>query len=240
MSQITGNDDDRTEARFPNLLNQVKMQIAVSALRKAQDNYNAKLNTAIAEATRDADLDVAQYMCQMLPVTNGSVIGATTNMPTDIGLSKPYSIATTNMPTDIGLSKPYSISYEVARGLNANMLAMGGSSSRATSQSGVLDTTAGSSQAAEIINSFTGLGSNRVKTELPGGTREMWSLFSRETRICHYCVSTITKTCSSSSKKGFLGICSSSSKKGFLGIGASNSMECTESEPIEECRDIQM
>ena len=211
MSQITGNDDDRTEARFPNLLNQVKMQIAVSALRKAQDNYNAKLNTAIAEATRDADLDVAQYMCQMLPVTNGSVIGATTNMPTDIGLSKPYSI-----------------SYEVARGLNANMLAMGGSSSRATSQSGVLDTTAGSSQAAEIINSFTGLGSNRVKTELPSGSREMWSLFNRDTRVCHYCTSTVTKSCSSSSKKG------------FLGIGASNSMECTESEPIEECRDIQM
>ena len=42
------------------------MQIAVSALRQAQDNYNAKLNTAIAEATRDADLDVAQYMCQKM------------------------------------------------------------------------------------------------------------------------------------------------------------------------------
>ena len=171
----------------------------------------AKLNTAIAEATRDADLDVAQYMCQMLPVTNGSVIGATTNMPTDIGLSKPYSI-----------------SYEVARGLNANMLAMGGSSSRSTSGTSVLDTTAGTSEMAELVNSFTGLGSNRVKTELPSGSREMWSLFNRDTRVCHYCTLTVTKSCSSSSKKG------------FLGIGASNSMECTESEPIEECRDIQM
>ena len=180
-------------------------------MRQAQDNYNAKLNTAIAEATRDADLDVAQYMCQMLPVTNGSVIGATTNMPTDIGLSKPYSI-----------------SYEVARGLNANMLAMGGSSSRSTSGTSVLDTTAGTSEMAELVNSFTGLGSNRVKTELPSGSREMWSLFNRDTRVCHYCTLTVTKSCSSSSKKG------------FLGIGASNSMECTESEPIEECRDIQM
>lgn len=211
LSQITGNDDDRTEARFPNLLNQVKMQIAVSALRQAQDNYNAKFNTAVSEAARDATTDVAQYMCQMLPTTGGIIIGGTSNMPEDVGLAEPYSI-----------------SYEVARGLDANMLAMGGATSRSTSGTSVLDTTAGASELAELVNAFTGLGSNRVRTELPSGSREMWSLFNRDTRVCHYCTSTVTKSCSSVNKKG------------FLGIGATNQMDCVESEPVEECRDIQM
>ena len=107
LSQITGNDDDRTEARFPNLLNQVKMQIAVSALRKAQDNYNAKLNTAIAEATRDADLDVAQYMCQKMAENGGT--------------------STVGVETRTTLAPPYSISYEVGVGLTADELTQGGS-----------------------------------------------------------------------------------------------------------------
>ncbi|MFQ6744624.1 MAG: hypothetical protein ACLRFN_01430, partial [Alphaproteobacteria bacterium] len=46
LSQITGDKGAKTEARFPNLLNQVKMQIAISALRQAQDNYNKKYNEA--------------------------------------------------------------------------------------------------------------------------------------------------------------------------------------------------
>ena len=107
LSQITGNDDDRTEARFPNLLNQVKMQIAVSALRQAQDNYNAKLNTAIAEATRDADLDVAQYMCQKMAENGGT--------------------STVGVETRTTLAPPYSISYEVGVGLTADELTQGGS-----------------------------------------------------------------------------------------------------------------
>ena len=70
LSQITGKENQKTTARFPNLLNQVKMQIASSALRQAQDNYNEKLNYEIAEATKNASVDLAQYMCQMLPYNN--------------------------------------------------------------------------------------------------------------------------------------------------------------------------
>ena len=209
LSQITGNEGEMTSGRFPNLLNQVKMQIAASALRQAQDNYNNKLNTAIAEATRDASADLAQYMCQMLPTTGGVVLGG--------------------LDVDTPLTEPYSISYDVGAGLDNSMLVQGaGRTASATGGTATLDTTAGASKASEIINSFTGLGSNRVKIELPSGTREMWSLFNRETRICHYCTSTVTKSCESISKKG------------FLGIGAKNELKCTESEPVEKCEDIVM
>ena len=209
LSQITGNEGEMTSGRFPNLLNQVKMQIATSALRQAQDNYNNKLNTAIAEATRDASADLAQYMCQMLPTTGGVVLGG--------------------LDVDTPLTEPYSISYDVGAGLDNSMLVQGaGRTASATGGTATLDTTAGTSKAAEIINSFTGLGSNRVKIDLPSGTREMWSLFNRETRTCHYCTSTITKSCESISKKG------------FLGIGAKNELKCTESEPVEKCEDIVM
>ena len=209
LSQITGEEGESTTGRFPNLLNQVKMQIAASALRQAQDNYNNKLNQAIAEATKDASADLAQYMCQMLPTTGGVVLGG--------------------LDVDTPLTTPYSISYDVGSGLDNSLLVQGaGRGIGATSGTASMDTTAGTSQAAEIINSFTGLGSNRVKIDLPSGTREMWSLFNRETRTCHYCTSTITKSCESISKKG------------FLGIGAKNELKCTESEPVEKCEDIVM
>ena len=210
LSQITGDAGERTTGRFPNLLNQVKMQIAMAALRQAQDNYNTKLNTAVAEATRNASTDLAQYMCQMLPTTNGSVLGGATDV-------------------DTPLTAPYAISYEVGAGLDNSLLVQGaGRSSGATSGVAVQDTTAGTSKAAELVNSFTGLGSNRVKVELPSGTREMWSLFNRETRTCHYCTSTVTKSCQSIVKKG------------FLGIGAKNELKCEESAPVEKCEDIEM
>ena len=209
LSQITGEKNASTTGRFPNLLNQVKMQIAVSALRQAQDNYNTKLNYEIAEATKNASTDLAQYMCQMLPTTGGAVLGGT--------------------DVDTPLTKPYAISYDVGAGLDNSMLIQGaGRTASATGGTATLDTTAGASKASEIINSFTGLGSNRVKIELPSGTREMWSLFNRETRICHYCTSTVTKSCESISKKG------------FLGIGAKNELKCTESDPVEKCEDIVM
>ena len=209
LSQITGNEGEMTSGRFPNLLNQVKMQIATAALRQAQDNYNNKLNTAIAEATRDASVDLAQYMCQMLPTTGGVVLGG--------------------LDVDTPLTEPYSISYDVGAGLDNSVLVQGaGRSSNAISDTAVMDKTAGSGKFAEVVNSFTGLGSNRVKVELPSGTREMWSLFNRDTRTCHYCTSTITKSCESVSKKG------------FLGIGAKDELKCTESEPVEKCEDIVM
>ncbi len=209
LSQITGNAGEKTSARFPNLLNQVKRQIAVSALRQAQDNYNKKLNTAVGDASKDASVDLAQYMCQMLPHTNGNVLGSS--------------------QVDTPLTVPYAISYEVGAGLSLAALTQGGGRVQTqNSEKAVMDSTAGASKAAEFVNSFTSMGSDKVRIELPGGTREMWSLFSRETRTCHYCTSTITKSCKSVSKKG------------FLGIGAKKTLECTESEPVEKCEDIKM
>ena len=207
LDQITGKKE-KTSARFPNLLNQVKMQIAVSALRQAQDNYNKKLNEEITKAAKDASADIAQYMCQMMPVNGGATIG---------GVS-----------ATVSLTAPYAISYDVGAGLDNSMLAQGGRGSSSTSGTAIMDSTVGASKFSEAVNSFTGLGSNKIKVSLPGGTREMWSAFNRDTRMCHFCTSTITKKCTSVSKKG------------FLGIGAKNEMNCEESEPVEKCEDIQM
>ncbi len=211
LSQIMGKkaEKKKTDARFPNLLNQVKMQIAVSALRQAQDNYNKKYNDAVAEAMRDSDVDIAQYMCQMLPTNNGAT----------------YGLAAGAGET---LSVPYAISYEVSSGLNSKMLASGGRGSSATSSDAGIDTTAGSSKFGDVVDSFTGLGRNKVKTNLGSGTREMWSTFNRETRICHFCTSTVTKSCTSVNHKG------------FLGIGSKNDLDCKESAPVEKCEDIPM
>ncbi len=208
LSQITG-QEGKTEARFPNLLNQVKMQIANSALRQAQDNYNKKYNEAVAEAMRNSDVDIAQYMCQMLPTNNGATYGLKAG-------------------TGETLSVPYAISYEVSSGLNSKLLASGGRGGSATLRDALIDTTIGASANADVVDSFTGLGRNRVKTSLGSGTREMWSTFNRETRVCHFCTSTVTKNCKSINHKG------------FLGIGSKNDLECTESAPVEKCEDIQM
>ncbi len=105
LSQITGKEQ-QTSGRFPNLLNQTKTMIAASALRKAQDNYNAKLNTAISDATKDASLDLAQYMCQKMAETGS----------TDISSSV----------VDSSLAPPYAISYEVGAGLTMDQLMKGG------------------------------------------------------------------------------------------------------------------
>jgi len=98
LSQITGKKNDHTTGRFPNLLTQVKMQIAVSALRKAQDNYNAKLNKEIAEATKNASADLAQYMCQKIAQNGGSA---------GVGTAA----------VDTPLTAPYAISYDVSSGM---------------------------------------------------------------------------------------------------------------------------
>lgn len=106
LSQITGKAGQKTTGRFPNLLNQVKMQIAVAALRQAQDNYNTKLNYEIAEATKNASTDLAQYMCQKIAENGGAGGG-------DINASTP-------------LTPPYAISYDVGSGLTTEDLAKGG------------------------------------------------------------------------------------------------------------------
>ena len=76
--------------------------------------------------------------------------------------------------------------------------------------------------------SLSGIGSNKFKFEGGGSTREVWSMFNRETRNCHFCTSTITQNCKVKQKSG------------FLGIGASKTMECTSSDPVEKCEDIPL
>lgn len=208
LEQITGKKD-KTSARFPNLLNQQKMLIAASALRQAQDNYNAKFNKAVADATKDASADLAQYMCQMMPVTGGAV---------------------SNGDMDVSLAPPYAISYEVGAGFDNNMLTQGGRGSSKLSDNATNNIGSDDGWFVNSINAALLHSSPRVKQELPSGTREMWSTFNRETRTCHYCTSTVTKNCSTSGGNyNFL----------IFSIDTRNT-ECSESEPVEKCEDIQM
>ena len=220
LDQITGQKGAKTTARFPNLLNQVKMQIAIAALRQAQDNYNKKFNEAVAEATKNASADVAQYVCQMLPATGGARLS--------------------NTDADVDLTPPYAISYDVGVGLNNELLSQGGHGSSATSR--MASSELGSEKRSATADVFGAISSGGVssgvdalsgvgqkhKVNVPGGTREMWSIFNRETRNCHLCTSTVTKSCSHTYKKG------------FLGIGHKDETSCTESDPVEKCEDIPM
>ncbi|MBQ8255669.1 MAG: hypothetical protein IJY99_01750 [Alphaproteobacteria bacterium] len=106
LSQITGKKNQKTEGRFPNLLTQLKMQIAVSALRQAQTNYNKKLNAEIANATKGASADLAQYMCHKIAQNDGEQIGA--------------------VSVETPLAPPYAISYDVGAGLTGADLTKGG------------------------------------------------------------------------------------------------------------------
>lgn len=128
LSQITGKANQKTTARFPNLLNSVKMQIAVAALRQAQDNYNAKLNEQIATATKDASTDLAQYMCQKLAETGGA--------------------GTTGMASSTPLAAPYAISYDVGSGLSNDDLTRGGTGETS------ITTTAGSGVTKTVTSLF--------------------------------------------------------------------------------------
>ena len=221
LDQITG-EAKTTVKRFPNLLNQVKMQIALAALRQAQTNYQAKYNEYLTKATKDASADIAQYMCQMLPMTGGAPVGGTAT-------------------ETVSLAPPYAISYEVGAGLNNTLLTQGGHDSSATTGAGHVENTnaAKSSGAAQVagalvsggvslgVDALSGVG-GKSSYDIPGGKREMWATFNRDTRICRLCSSTVTKDCNSLYKRG------------FLGIGQKSEVNCTESEPIEKCEDIQM
>jgi len=231
LEQITGKKESTT-ARFPNLLNQVKQQIAIAALRQAQSNYQTKYNELLTKATKDASTDVAQYMCQMLPVTGGAPIGGT-------------------LDEEISLAPPYAISYEVGAGLNNRLLSQGGRGSAATTEAVHVDSEFRTNQASKTydgkrrwsptsivsaagdtinqgISVIASMGDGKMSYDIPGGTRESWALFNRETRNCHFCTSTVTKNCSSEYKKG------------FLGIGAKQAVNCTEGTPVEKCEDIAM
>ena len=183
LEQITG-DVASTAPRFPNLLNQVKMQIALAALRQAQTNYQAKYNEYLIAATKDASADIAQYMCQMLPVAGGAPVGATDQ-------------------ETVNLAPPYAISYEVSAGLSDTLLTQGGRDESVISSGG------------QIVR-------GKKKIDIPGGTREMWSTFNRDTRVCRLCSSTVTKDCET------------------VINWFKSKINCTESEPIEKCDDIQM
>ena len=190
LDQITGDVGASTTGRFPNLLNQVKMQIAVAALRQAQDNYNAKLNTEIAEATKNASTDLAQYMCQKIAENGGAGGG-------DINASTP-------------LTPPYAISYDVGSGLTTEDLAKGGA--------GVLQTNG---------VTFTNKGYLGGSSLSGGGmTRQVTAIFSRDTRTCHICTTTITQDCKTTGSSSW--------------FHNSRNTECTTnaSEPV--CEDIVM
>ena len=123
LSQIKGTSrnsrgkkvTEKTEARFPNLLNQYRVMIGMAALRRAQDNYNKKVNTAISEATQGASADVAQYMCNK------------------IASSETFSSSGNEINEQTPLVAPYSISYEVGAGLTTADLVQGGSGTSRTS-----------------------------------------------------------------------------------------------------------
>jgi hypothetical protein len=202
LSQINGQGskkNNKTTARYPNLLNNQKMLISASALRQAQDNYNKKFNKMVAEATKNASADLAQYMCQMMAQTGGGS-----------GMSQ----------ADTPLAPPYAISYDVGSGLTKEDLLKGGT--------GVTNTGGGAKSGGSVNVLVFGSGGS---SSADGGVyRERTAVFSRESRNCHFCTMTTTKSCTSSGGTG-----------GFLGIGAkSSSSSCTMSDPIENCTDIEM
>lgn len=221
LEQITG-DVASTAPRFPNLLNQVKMQIAIAALRQAQTNYQAKYNEYLTKATKDASADIAQYMCQMLPMSGGAPVGATDQ-------------------ETVNLAPPYAISYEVSAGLSDTLLTQGGHDSMLTTDKTTVEhkNSEKSSGAAQVfgaifsggvslgVDALSGVGGTS-SYDIPGGKREMWATFNRDTRVCRLCSSTVTQDCN------YL------YKRGVLGIGQKEERNCTESEPIEKCDDIQM
>jgi len=89
LAQVTG-QNRTTVARFPKLLNNTRMIIAASALRQAQTNYNTKFNEAVATATADASLDLAQFMCQKIAESG---VGSVSEASSDSALVEPYAIA---------------------------------------------------------------------------------------------------------------------------------------------------
>ena len=184
LSQINGRGSKKnsTEARFPKLMNQYRVMIGMAALRKAQDNYNKKVNDAISEATKSASADVAQYMCQMLP--SGQGMGST--------------------EADTPLNAPYAISYDVGLGMSKSDLLKGGS--------GTVNFGGASMSGGGSMKSSAGLGlasvgdSSSVTVNIPGGTKTVRSTFNRQNRICHLCTEFVTRECKSKGSRGLFGL----------------------------------
>ena len=107
--QATAKNSNVTDGRFPNLLNQYRVMIGMAALRKAQNNYNRKLEEAIKQATKDASADVAEFMCHK--------IGDMGNTSYDLNVLSEQNT----------LTQPFAISYDVGAGLKTSTLMSGGS-----------------------------------------------------------------------------------------------------------------
>ncbi len=147
LTQITGKSE-KTSGRFPNLLTQVKMQIAIAALRQAQDNYNKKFTEEVAKATQNASADLAEYMCHKVAENGGTIYGSA--------------------QVDTPLAPTYAISYDVGAGLTTEDLTKGGK------------------------GTFT---FNSGKDNGSGMTKDVTSIFSRDTRTCHVCTTVSTSSC---------------------------------------------
>ena len=260
LKQITG-EDDTTDARFPNLLNRVKMQIAVAALRQAQDNYNKKYNECIAEATEAQSTDVANLMCNKLPFSDGTAQGissadlkvksATPNaLVIEFAGVSDASLAAggTHSSRTLGKTTIDHASGSAAGASNGGALTTLGATATAAGETflkyaamkkggeaaamSLIEKGASVNPAIMIadiaLKAVVALESDHYHMEFDGGSREMWSIFNRDTRVCHLCTSTITKDCTSSYKHG------------FLGIGRKNESNCVTNDPIEKCEDIQM
>ena len=173
LSQINGRGNSRnsTVARFPNLLNQYRVAIAQSALRKAQDNYQKKYEKIVSEATENASIDVAQYRCQMLPLgMNGITVDPQTS-----------------------LSTPYAISYDIDEGLDLKTLMAGG---KATGSLGGDINTQGSYNLDVGVFMLGNVDiHNKATINIEGGKKEVVTTFNRETRTCHKCVTTSVENC---------------------------------------------
>jgi len=273
MSQVTGKNE-KTVARFPNLLNQVKMTIALSAIRAAQDNYNKKFNQIMSEAAKNASADQAELMCNKLPFTNGTALGTKPTDFTDSTVSVPYAIAIqipgvsdaalaaggthasntlgkTISDTSSGMAAGASADSNMSGavlgvGMGASILGAGstvastlvknsvqtalGNAGTALSGLGgsVLNLAPTAMIADAAVKAIGVLGTSKQHVEFDGGTTDMYSVFNRDTRNCHFCTHTILKDCET---KG---------SRGFLGLWDSRGVKCKEDDKGEQCQDIPM
>lgn len=173
LSQINGkgSQNNTTVARFPNLLNQYRVAIAMSALRKAQDNYNKKLTESIAQATKEASADIAQYMCQMIPTGGG--------LGLDDGIQTPLNV-------------PYAIAYDVGTGLDLKTLTSGGKYSTTIND---ISTSADNKFTGYMPMVATGGAKVKTSINMEGAKKEVTAVFNRTDRICHVCTSTSAENC---------------------------------------------
>ncbi len=263
LEQITGKKE-QTSARFPNLLNQVKMQIAIAALRQAQDNYNKKYNEYLAKAMDGATVDLANLMCNKLPASNGTAQGisaAELNTPLlpsgaivmEFGGVSNASLAAGGTHSSITLGKA---SMSTASGAAA-----GGSDGGAASSLGASAATiAGSVGATVAASKFASLGgeiaqsaAGNIATFNPAGiiadaaTKAVVALASdkyssefdggvREMWSTFNRDSRVCHVCTSTITKD----CKNKGSRGFLGLWDSRGVECKSGTPIEKCEDIQM